>query len=37
MSHVRKRAPLHPTWVDLLLALPFVALLSTIAFVLLTG
>ena len=37
MSHVRKRAPLHPSWVDLLLALPFIVLLSTITFVLLTG
>ncbi len=27
MSHVRKRAPLHPSWVDLLIAAPFAALL----------
>lgn len=36
MSHEHHRVPLHPGWVDLLVALPVVALLATIAFVLST-
>lgn len=36
MSHVGRRVPLHPTWVDLLLVLPFLALLAVLGFVLFT-
>jgi hypothetical protein len=36
MSHAGTRAPLRPSWTDLLLLLPFLALLGTIAFVLLS-
>lgn len=36
MSHTGTRAPLRPCWTDLFLVLPFLALVGTIAFVLLS-